>query len=253
MTHFQCIYATGLIIFLSVSGINGQNLNFPGAAPSLSLSAVISGKWDINWLASSKIRVGNHLINEVYYPQQVLEFYSQAIISYKFSNKWQGSAGYGFQRNNPFEHNWRNEHRLVQQVLFYIPIRKDKLVNRLRLEERWFSYPGAFKGFGTRARVLLGYIKQFKGDWVYWQVNNEVYGTTSGMRNAFISENWFYTGLGFTIKKAGHLETGVGLNSTVRNNKQQWNNLLLLQVAWSYVIAKKRREEMHPAIHSRHF
>jgi hypothetical protein len=253
MTHFQCIYATGLIIFLSVSGVNGQNLNFPGAAPSLSLSAVISEKLDINWLAASKIRWGSQLINETYFPQEVLEIYSQALLSYKLSNYWQVSSGYGYQRNNPFNGNWRNEHRLVQQVLYSIPFGKDKFLNRLRFEERWFSYPDTLNEFGTRARFQFGYIKQLRGNMVYWQINNEIYATTSGPRNAIISENWIYSGVGFSIKSIGHFETGVGLNSVVRNKKREWNNLLLLQVAWSYVIAKKRKEEMHPAIHSRHF
>jgi hypothetical protein len=230
-----------------------QDLNFPGTAPSLSFTAVINKKIDANLLAATKIRLGNHVVKDVYYRQQLLEIYSQALLNYKLNKYWQVSAGFGFQRNNPFEGNWRNEHRLVQQVLLVVPLQKSKFINRFRFEERWFSFPDASASFGTRARYQLGYVKQLKGSMVYWQVNNEVYAITSGSRNAFVSENWLYTGIGFGTGRFGHFETGAGYNSVIRNSRKEWSSLILLQLAWSYVVPVKHKKEMHPAVHSRHF
>ncbi|MDX2046861.1 MAG: hypothetical protein SFU87_08745 [Chitinophagaceae bacterium] len=76
---------------------------------------------------------------------------------------------------------------------------------------------------------------------------------TAGSRNAFVSENWLYTGIGFGTDRFGHFETGAGYNSVIRNNRKEWNSLILLQLVWSYIVPVKHKKEMHPVMHSRHF
>lgn len=241
-----------LVIFLSAKYSLSQNLNFSGLAPSLSFS-LPSGKTVFNILVVSKTRIGDHEVKGVNYDQQILEIYSQLSASCFISNHVQLTAGYGFQRNNPFLNNWRNESRLLQQVLFVIPFYKNKLLQRFRFEERWFSYPAAKNEFGTRARYQLGYVKQLKGRMFYWHINDEIYAITSGSRNAFISENWIYTGLGFALHPFGNVETGIGYNSIVRNNNHDLNSLFLLQLNWSYSIKSKHAMDMHPVMQARRF
>lgn len=230
-----------------------QDLNFRGVAPSVSVTAALKNNLDINFLTVSKIRLGNYTVKETNYTNQVLEIYSQLLLSYKINKYWQLGGGYGFQRNNPFNDNWRNEHRLVQQLTYNNANKKLRFYNRLRFEERWFSYPNAPSAFGTRARYQFGFIRKLKGDNVYWQINNETYAITSGPRNSFISENWVYSGIGFPIKSFGHLETGIGYNTIVRNANKDLLNLLLLQVGWNYIFPSVKMKTMHPVMYARHF
>lgn len=240
-------------LFFNDNKANAQDLNFRGSAPSVSVTRVFKNHVDINFLAVSKIRLGNYDVKEVHYSSQVLEIYSQLLASYKINPHWQVGGGYGFQRNNPFNNNWRNEHRLVQQVSFIVPGKSLRFYNRFRFEERWFSYPSAPSSFGTRARYQAGLIKKFQRKDVYWQINNEIYAITSGPKNSFVSENWIYTGIGFPVKSLGHWEAGIGYNSVVRNRQKELLNLLLLQLNWSFVIPSTMKTTMHPVMHARHF
>jgi hypothetical protein len=237
--------------FFIICNTNSQNLNFPGFAPSVSLT-VHRGRFDLNFLAASKTREGHHTVKDVAYEPQFLEIYSQALVARKLNNRWILAAGYGFQRNNPFRSDWRNEQRLVQQAMYSVPGNKIRFNNRLRFEERWFSYPGAPGNFSTRARYQAGIVRQFNKK-LYWQLNNEIYAITSGRRHSFISENWLYSGIGFPVKGLGHFETGIGYNSNVRNSEKEWLSLILLQVNWSFVFPSKMKTDLHPVMHGRNF
>lgn len=231
--------------------LKAQDLHFPGYAPSLSVSYTINTKTDINFLTAFKVREGNYTVKSVEYNPLLLEIYSQLLATYKLNKHWQIGGGYGFQRNNPFRDDRRNEHRLVQQVQFIVPGKKLKFYQRARLEERWFSYPNNPSAFGTRARYQVGLIRSFKK--TYWQINNEIYFITSGPRNALVAENWIYTGYGFPVKSLGRLETGVGINSVVRNTNKDVLHLYLFQLAWSYTIPTKHKRETLPVMQERHF
>lgn len=248
---FQTTFVT--VLLLNTTDGNAQDLNFNGASPSVSITAAVKNKSTINFLAVSKIRLGNYNVKGTNYSNEILEIYSQLLYSYKPNKHWQLGTGYGFQRNNPFADNWRNEHRLVQQVSFILPGKSLQFYNRFRFEERWFNYPTAPSAFGTRARYQAGLIKKFKAKDVYWQINNELYAITSGPKNSFLSENWIYSGIGFPVKSLGHWETGIGYNSVSRNSNRDLLNLLLLQISWSYIFPADKKKEMHPVMHTRHF
>ncbi len=245
-------YFTILLAVLCAIG-RSQDLNFPGMAPALSVSAVINKKLDANILAVSKIRLGNYTSKGMAYLQQVLEIYSQASVNYTINRHWQLSLGYGFQRNNPFNVNWRNEHRLVQQLILVLPLGDNKLLQRVRLEERWFTFPSGASSFGTRARYQLGYVIPLKGMMHYWQFNDEIFANTSGNANSLITENWLYSGVGYSLGSFGHLETGIGYNTAVSNNQHALSSLILLQIAWSYHLPSKSKKDMHPVMHARNF
>ena len=251
MKNLLCI---SIVIFLlTKENIQAQDLNFRGLAPSVSITRAFNNHLDINFLSVSKIRLGNYDVKQTHYTNQVLEIYGQLLFSYKINTHWQIGGGYGFQRNNPFDDNWRNEHRLVQQVSFIVSGKRLRFYNRFRFEERWFSYPTASSAFGTRARYQAGLIKKISDKNIYWQINDELYAITSGPKNSFLAENWIYTGIGFPVKSLGHWETGIGYNSVVRNTKKELLNLLLLQVSWSYIFPSSKMKTMHPVMHTRHF
>jgi hypothetical protein len=60
-----------------------------------------------------------------------------------------------------------------------------------------------------------------------------------------VSENWFYTGIGFPISESSTFDTGFACNSTVLDEVHDLNTLLMLQVMWSYHLTaahKKKRD-----------
>ncbi len=203
-------------------------------------------------MTASKIRTPGKTIKEETYSTQVLQIYVQALLSYHLNRHWYVGAGYGFQRTNPFLDNWRNEHRLVQQVNYIFHINRSIIFNRLRFEERFFSYPHSAGQLGTRARWQAGFATPFSKN-SYWQINDEAYVIPSGPRNSYFSENRVYSGVGFRTKYIGQFETGIGYNSIVRNSKKDFTNYLLLQVAWSYKIHAREKNAMNAIIHNRQF
>jgi hypothetical protein len=241
-----------LLLFLKGYICHAQDLNFPGISPSISVSAAIDSRFNINVLTASKIRLGERTIKEEKYSNQILEVYSQALLSYQPNKNLQVGFAYGFQRNNPFLHDWRNEHRLVQQFNLITHFNQSMLYNRLRFEERWFSFPTTANEFAARVRYQLGFATPLSSH-IYWQINEEAYIIPSSYRNAFFSENWIYSGIGFKTKYLGSFETGLGCNSIAKNSKGDFTNYFLLQLAWSYLIKSHNNDIMAPIMHNRHF
>jgi uncharacterized protein DUF2490 len=241
-----------LLILASCIKAHAQNVNFPGISPSASVRSALNSKIDINFLATSKIRFGERTIKEETYLSQILEIYAQALLNYSLNKNWHIGIGYGFQRNNPFLDNWRNEHRFVQQAIYVMHLKHSMLYNRLRFEERVFSFPKSAHQFGARIRYQLGFATPLTSR-IYWQINEEAYVIPSSYRNAFFSENWIYSGIGFKAKYFGSFETGFGYNSIARNSTGDYTNYFLVQVAWSYMIKSRDKDIMDPIMHDRHF
>jgi Protein of unknown function (DUF2490) len=245
------ILPAAIVSFIAAGSLSAQDVYFPGVVPFISLAAGLSEKVDINVVAISKIRLGDHMTGSVKYPAGPTQFYGHTILSYKLTTHWLIGGGVGFQRNNPFLSNWRNDYRLMEQVGYNLSGKKWKFNNRLKIEERWFNYPDAPANFGTRVRYQPTFMHQLKGWKIYWEAYDELYAIPSGPRNSFISENWFYTGIGFTTGSSSRLDTGFGCNSVVMNTHHDLNTLLMLQVMWNYTIPSKHKKEIGPVIHSR--
>ncbi|MBS1600567.1 MAG: DUF2490 domain-containing protein [Bacteroidetes bacterium] len=243
-----------ILYFLCVcfAQMSAQTRNYTGAAPSLSVTTSLNKKFDLNILATSKIELQEKTGKQLSYQPQTLEVYVQGLLTYSINQRWHFSGGYGFQRNNPFLGNWRNENRLVQQVIFSIPNKQWMIYHRLRFEERWFSYPEAATNFGTRARYQFGFVHQLHSGKAYWQISEEAYFIPSGKRNAFFSENWLYTGIAFALRHAGHIEIGIGYDSNITPS-HNISNLALFQLGWSYMIKAHDKNMMHAVIRNRQF
>jgi Protein of unknown function (DUF2490) len=231
---FLKLLPAAILPFIAAVSLYGQNVYFPGAVPFIALSASVSKKLDLSVLALSKIRIGDYEIRSVKYEPGPTQFYSHAILSYKLTPHWQMGGGFAFQRNDPFRSDWKNDYRVVEQFIYSLAGAKWKLNNRLKIEERWFYYPDGSSNFGTRIRCQPTFMQQLNGWKVYWEVYDELYAIPSGPRNSFISENWFYTGIGFTASPSNRLDTGFGFNSVVMNTHHDLNSLCMLQVMWNH-------------------
>jgi hypothetical protein len=220
-----------------------QDLNFPGISPSISATVILNSRLDLNLLTTSKIRTGDHTIKGLRYPSHLLQNYTLAILSYKLNRHWQAGGGCGFEVNDPFLDTWRTNQRLIQQVQYTITGTKTRFTNRLRFEERWFRYHHDPPAFGTRGRYQIGFNQKLNAKGVYWQITNELYATTSGPRNALISEDWLYSCIGLPITALSHFEAGIGFDSTVRDTEHDLNNLFMLQFQWNFVIGSSHKKE----------
>jgi hypothetical protein len=225
------------LIFLCKFGFS-QNLTFYGLLPAINQTGRISKNVNYNLFISTTIDAFDEKINSLEYPATDLQFYFQPSIIYIQSPKLNFAGSYTYQRNNPFNGNFVNEHRLWQQVIFSLPISHGRLTNRFRLEERFIEnkvtseYP-----FSTRARYQVGYNIPLQGRTLdknefYFNTYNEFYFSLTGAKNATYSENWTYAGCGYEFGEMGRLELGSMIQVAVRNTNQDLRFLNLVQVMW---------------------
>lgn len=247
MKRSFCNFLPAALLFLNAAGsLYGQNVYFPGAVPFVSLSAALGPRLDLSTLALSKIRAVDRTIKTVEYPAGPTQFYIHSILSYRLTSHWQIGGGFAFQRNDPFRSDWKNDLRLIEQVIYNLTGTRWRFNNRLKIEERWFRYANGSSNSGTRIRFQPAFIRQIKDSKLYWEIYDELYAIPSGPRNSFISENWFYGGIGFTFSSSHRLDTGFGCNSVVMNSRHDLNTLLMLQVMWNYRFSLMRKKEIKP-------
>ena len=103
----------GLLFIRNIS--LSQNLTFYGLLPAINQTDRISKKVNYNLFVSTTIDAFNQKINSVEYPATDLQFYLQPSIIYVHSTNLNFAGSYTYQRNNPFNGNFVNEHRLWQQ------------------------------------------------------------------------------------------------------------------------------------------
>jgi hypothetical protein len=215
-----------------------QNLTFYGLLPAINQTGRISKKWNYNFFVSTTIDAFDEKIKGVEYPATDLQLYVQPSIIYVHSPNLNFAGSYTYQRNNPFNGNFVNEHRLWQQVIFSLPVSKGRLTHRFRFEERFIEnrvteeYP-----LSTRARYQIGFNMPLQGRTLeknefYFNTYNEFYFSLTGAKNATYSENWTYAGCGYDLGKMGRLELGYLFQVAVRNQQQNLRFLNLAQVMW---------------------
>jgi len=238
----------GLLLVCNIAF--SQDLTFYGFLPAFNQTGRISKKFNYNLFVSTTIDAFDEKINGVEYPATDLQFYLQPSIIYVYSPNLNFAGSYTYQRNNPFNGNFVNEHRLWQQVIFSLPISSGRLTNRFRFEERFIEnrvtgeYP-----LSTRARYQVGFNIPLQGRTLdkhefYFDTYNEFYFSLTGAKNATYSENWTYAGCGYDLGKMGRLELGYLFQVVVRNAQQDLRFLNLAQVMWitNFNFTKKKKE-----------
>jgi hypothetical protein len=215
-----------------------QDLRFTGILPSISQTGNLVGKWNYNVFASTTIDAFDKTIGTTFYPATDLQLYVQPSIIYTYSSKLNFAGSYTYQRNNPWNNSFSNEHRLWQQLIYAIPFGKGKVSNRFRFEERFIqnrvtnTYP-----LYTRFRYQVGYSLPLQGKTLeknefYLNSYNEFYFTLTGNKNATYSENWTYVALGYMFDKMGKIEFGYLQQIAVRDAQKDLRFLDLIQFSW---------------------
>lgn len=213
---------------------------------------IVTTKLSINVLGVTKISITEQTIGGVLFPANFLEVYFQLQASFKLRSNIMISGFYGFQRNAPFQENYTNEHRPGQQLIWVVSLKKNHFYQRFRAEERFIQDKShLYYQFGTRCRYQLGLTRDF-GSSHFINLSNEIFAIPSGPRNAFLSENITYIGIGRKVKK-GNIEVGIVFNTIVRNSDRDLRNLLLLQLQWSGSMTRMKDGMDNMTMHMRHF
>ncbi len=216
----------------------GQNLTFYGFLPAINQTGPINKKLSYNVFASTTIDAFKEKIGGLEYPATDLQFYFQPSLIYMISPKVNVAGSYTYQRNNPFNNNFVNEHRLWQQAIFSFPVSNGKITARLRVEERFIENRTTQKyPLFTRLRQQIGWNKPLQGKVLddhefYLNMYNEFYFSVTGNKNATYSENWSYVGVGYQLGKLGKIEVGNLFQVAVRNKQQDLRFLELGQITW---------------------
>ncbi len=236
-------------ILLNVGQVStAQNTSFYGLLPTISLTGKINNKLSYNFFSSTTINAFNRNINGEFYPASILKLYLQPSIIYIHSPNLNLAASYTFERSNPFKYIRISEHRLWQQIIFSNTLFDGTLINRFRLEERFIQnrINGNFP-LSTRLRYQLGFKKPLKGKKInkgefYFNSFNEIYLSFTGNKNAFLSNNYTYMGIGYKTHHSQKLEVGYQLQLSVRNKQGDFQLLNLVQVSFSANLMKHSKK-----------
>ena len=232
-----------LFIFFGFVAVNAivysQNIHFYGLLPAINQTGRLSDKFNYNFFASTTIDAVKLIENGKTYPATDFQLYIQPSLIYVHSPNLNFAGSYTYQRNNPFNPAYSNEHRLWQQAIFSFEAGKARMTNRFRFEERFIQnrttgeYPLSF-----RARYQIGFNRPLQGKTLdpkefYVNAYNEFYfSLTKSQRNALYSENWTYAGIGYHLGKIGRIELGYLFQTYVRNSAKDLRFLNLAQVMW---------------------
>ena len=232
------LFIVGGFVALTVF-TKAQNIHFYGLLPAINQTGRLSEKFNYNFFASTTIDALKLIENGKTYPASDFQLYIQPSLIYVHSPNLNFAGSYTYQRNNPFNLAYSNEHRIWQQAIFSFAAGSARVTNRFRFEERFIQnrttgeYPLSF-----RARYQIGFNRPLQGKTLdpkefYVNTYNEFYfSLTKSQRNSLYSENWTYAGLGYNLGKMGRIEIGYLFQTFVRNATKDLRFLNLAQVMW---------------------
>jgi hypothetical protein len=240
--NVRAILNTSIVLILFYSSLaTAYNIDLIGARPFLSATHRWNERWDVNLFYAETINLSDSHSHGVSYPSRDIQSYFQGGFVYRYTPSINFSAGYVFQRNNPFSGDFLNENRLWQQVVFSQPVGNGNLSHRVRLEERFIEDRARHgtQPMSTRVRYQISYTSPFVGREIvaksfFFSFYNEFYFSTSKPRNTFYSENWSYGGVGYQTASYGRYEFGPLLQWATIDNAHDTRTFVVTQLGCSF-------------------
>lgn len=226
------------LLLLFIGDAAARTFESTGVVPFLSLSKSLSEKFDLSFYHSDSFSLQNHSFKGKQYPSRDIQAYFQTGLNYRLLPFVSVTVGHIYQRNNPLDVDFVNEHRSFEQVTFAVKSDATSFTHRLRFEQRFIDERAAHE-FKTRFRYQVGAsfplegLQLDTGEW-YFNCYNEFYFSTSGERNSFFSDDWMYAGVGYLTDGWGKIEAGpLGQFSTLNRDKDI-RAFYSLQLGWIY-------------------
>ena len=219
-------------LFSCSSAFSQANLNYAGIFPTIDHSGKLSEKWSYNaYLFAAAKPYGHTNQWNLKDKARLLYAYSETGISYNITSKLSATASYVYERQNPFEENYRNENRLFQQLTLKLPLKKEfELKQRLRFDERFIGNRLTGKSeFSHRLRYLIGAKKPLNDSWYVTGYTEFFFGTSGKVQ---FNENWSALQAGYAFNNIHSVEFGFLYVGWIYNNTNNWFNQYYLQMTW---------------------
>lgn len=209
-----------------------QNINYGGVFPTVDHSGKLSDKWSYNAYLFAAAKPYSHTNSlNLKDNARILYAYSETGISYNITPQLSATASYVYERQNPFEDNYRNENRLFQQLTLKLPFKSEfELKQRLRFDERFIGNRLTGKiDFSHRVRYLIGVSRPINDKWYFFGYSEVFFGTSGKFQ---FNENWSALQLGRKFNSIHAIEFGFLYVGWIYNDANNWFNQHYLQFTW---------------------
>lgn len=232
---------TLILILLFISPlISFSSVQQTGAMEFLSLSYRINPIWGLSFYHYDTFAFEKKVYQGRKYEAGIIDTYFQTSLSYQFDQNIVFNLGHIFQEKDPLHEGFQNEHRIFEQVTFLQRLRYLNISHRFRYEQRFTDNRNEDRiDFRTRLRYQIGLKIPLRGIILdskefYFNTYNEFYLSTTGARNAFYSDNWYYAALGYQTENWGSFEMGPLIQTSVINRDKDLRWFYALQSGWIY-------------------
>ncbi len=209
-----------VISTIHINAIYAQN-NAAGVMPTLNLNKPVNAKSSFNFFVYDIL--GSAGAVSSFTNKQL---YAEAAYIRMLGKHLGGTLAYAHQVDFISKPILRvNENRLFQELFTVHEIGKNKYVNRLRLEERFFTIPST-KANSTqiRLRYLFNYIYTCPSGKGFINTYNDLFYV--GSSSSKLNENWLYAAYGIKLKKQASVELGILWQNFETGIKQRGNQYL---------------------------
>lgn len=225
-----------VLLLLLASRAFAKSVDTYGAVPFISVTKGLGPRVDLNVYHKGLFNLTERSLSGKTFKARDTQAYFQTSLGYKLSPGLSLAFGYVYQRNNPFDVDFSNEHRLFQQAVLSQSLKELVLSHRFRFEERSIDSRGGHQN-KTRLRYQIGANAPLEGrqlDPGEWYLNayNEFFFSTTGERESFYSEDRVYAGAGYLTVDWGKIEVGPIAQYTVINRDKDARIFYALQVGW---------------------
>ncbi len=218
-----------VLLVLWQTRADAQNIVYGGIFPTIDHSGKLSDKWAYHSYIFAAIKPYSH--QDQTDKSRMLYAYGEWGLTYSLTERLSATSAYVYERQQPFEGDYRNENRFHQQLTYQLPLsEKLTLKQRLRFDARFIENRATKQTpFTHRLRYLLG-ISQNITPSVYWFAYSEFFFDT---KNQFkFNENWSALQIGKKIKARHAVELGYLYVGWVRNSQNDWLHQHYLQLTW---------------------
>ncbi len=217
------------VLLLSVQA-KSQDINYAGLFPTIDHSGKFTEKWSYNgyFFAAAKPYLHQRLGAED--RARFLYLYAETGLSYALRPNLSITASYVYERQNPFEDNYRNEHRLFQQLTLKLPLSSWEIKQRMRFDERFIHDRSTGETpFTHRLRYLLGFSRPLTKQTYLFGYSEWFFNTS---RRFKFDENWSALQIGRQWNNQNALELGFLYVGWIYNPSGNWFNQFYLQTTW---------------------
>lgn len=227
---------TGIPVIILMSFVaHAQNNNHVGLFPTIDHSGSITDKLHYSFYYFTAFNLINDVADNKNEEPNFFVFYSEQALSYNLNKNLSFTGSYVYERQNPIDTDYRNEHRFYAQTTYKHYLNKTALKHRLRYDGRFIQ--NRITGetpFTNRVRYLIGLTKPlYKKERYYFNAYNEFFFNTFKKTPVIYAEDWAYAGIGYKTAKAGSFEPGLLYIFWVNNQQFDLTNFFYLQLTWT--------------------